>query len=84
LLTDPGSLTPLLKRLEADDLLNRRRQTNDERVVELHLTEKGRTLQDKAREIPVCIVNASGQSMTDLMALKEQLIKLRGNLKTPT
>lgn len=81
LLTDPGSLTPLLKRLEADGLLNRRRRTDDERVVELHLTPKGRALQDKARDIPGCIVSASGQSMSDLMALKEQLVSLREQLK---
>ncbi len=81
LLTDPGSLTPLLKRLEADGLLNRRRREQDERVVELHLTEKGRSLQNDARNIPGCIVNASGQSVSDLMALKQQLIQLRNTLK---
>jgi DNA-binding MarR family transcriptional regulator len=84
LLTDPGSLTPLLKRLESDDLLNRRRRKDDERVVELHLTEKGRTLQERAKDIPGCIVNVSGQSVEDLMELKQQLITLRSNLKTPT
>jgi DNA-binding MarR family transcriptional regulator len=84
LLTDPGSLTPLLKRLESDDLLNRRRRKDDERVVELHLTEKGRALQDKAKDIPGCIVDVSGQSVDDLIELKQQLIKLRSNLKPPT
>jgi DNA-binding MarR family transcriptional regulator len=84
LLTDPGSLTPLLKRLESDGLLNRRRRKDDERVVELHLTEKGRALQDEAKDIPGCIVNVSGQSVADLMELKQQLIKLRSNLKAPT
>ncbi|EBA01371.1 MarR family winged helix-turn-helix transcriptional regulator [Marinobacter sp. ELB17] len=84
LLTDPGSLTPLLKRLESDGMLNRQRRKDDERVVELHLTEKGRGLQDQAKDIPGCIVNVSGQSVTDLMELKQQLIKLRSNLKTPT
>jgi len=83
LLTDPGSLTPLLKRLEADGLLTRRRRTDDERVVELHLTEKGRALQDQAKDIPGCVVDISGQSVADLMELKQQLIKLRSNLKTP-
>jgi len=83
LLTDPGSLTPLLKRLEADGLLARVRQKEDERVVELYLTEKGRALQDQAETIPGCIVNASGQTVSDLMELKSQLLKLRENLKAP-
>jgi DNA-binding MarR family transcriptional regulator len=83
LLTDPGSVTPLLKRLEADGLLIRRRRQDDERVVELHLTPKGKALQDQARAIPGCIVDASGQSVSDLMELKRQLLKLRKNLKAP-
>lgn len=41
LLTDPGSLTPLLKRLESEGLLERNRSREDERVVLVHLTDKG-------------------------------------------
>lgn len=81
LLTDPGSLTPLLKRLEADELLTRKRRADDERVVELYLTAKGRALKQQASAIPGCIVEASGQSLPDLAELKRQLIKLRGHLK---
>lgn len=81
LLTDPGSLTPLLKRLEAEGLLKRTRSQVDERVVELYLTDKGRALHEEAKSIPSCIVNASGQSVEQLMSLKEQLITLRSNLQ---
>lgn len=81
LLTDPGSLTPLLKRLEADELLTRKRRADDERVVELYLTAKGQALKQQASAIPGCIVEASGQSLPDLAELKRQLIKLRGHLK---
>ncbi len=81
LLTDPGSLTPLLKRLEAEGLLKRTRSRVDERVVELYLTDKGRALHEEAKSIPSCIVNASGQSVEQLMSLKEQLIALRDNLQ---
>lgn len=84
LLTDPGSLSPLLKRLEADGLLTRIRRPEDERVVELHLTDKGRELQDQAQAVPGCIINASGQSKPDLAELKRQLLKLRENLETLT
>lgn len=84
LLTDPGSLTPLLKRLEAEGLLTRTRSRADERVVELHLTGKGRALQAQAENFPTCIVEASGQSVAQLVALKDEIIALREQLQRST
>lgn len=81
LLTDPGSLTPLLKRLEADQLLKRKRSHQDERVVELFLTDKGRALREQAYKIPSCVVHASEQSVEALTSLKEDLVKLRESLQ---
>lgn len=81
LLTDPGSLTPLLKRLEAEGLLRRVRSKTDERVVELYLTDAGRALRKQARAIPSCILNASEHSVEELMALKDQLVDLRSSLQ---
>ncbi|TBW09799.1 MarR family transcriptional regulator [Azotobacter chroococcum subsp. isscasi] len=81
LLSDPGSLTPLLKRLETEGLLSRIRSSRDERVVELHLTERGRALYERARQIPSCIVAASEQTPDALAALKEELIRLRNSLQ---
>lgn len=81
LLTDPGSVTPLLKRLEAEGLLDRKRSSSDERVVELYLTEKGRALREQAKAIPGCIVRASQQAPEDLTALKHELVALRNNLQ---
>ena len=52
LLTDPGSLTPLLKRLESEGLLKRTRSREDERVVLVELTDKGRALQNEAKRVP--------------------------------
>ena len=52
MLTDPGSLTPLLKRLESEGLLQRRRSSEDERVVQLYLTDKGRALHEQAKALP--------------------------------
>lgn len=80
LLTDPGSVTPLLKRLEADQLLRRQRSQQDERVVELFLTERGRAMREQARHIPSCVVNASEQSIEALTQLKNDLVKLRDKL----
>ncbi len=81
LLTDPGSLTPLLKRLESEGLLSRTRSREDERVVIVELTEQGRALQTQAREIPQCILGASGQTVTQLRQLQEDLLALRRNLQ---
>ena len=81
LLTDPGSLTPLLKRLEAEGLLSRTRSREDERVVIIELTEKGRALRDKARGIPQCILGASGFTLERLQKLQAELQALRGHLQ---
>ncbi|MEB0093688.1 MarR family transcriptional regulator [Pseudomonas sp. CCI4.2] len=80
LLTDPGSLTPLLKRLEVEGLLSRTRSKEDERVVLLHLTERGRNLREKAKTIPSCILGASGMTLAKLKLMQADLIAVRGNL----
>ncbi|MCI0921985.1 MarR family winged helix-turn-helix transcriptional regulator [Sphingobacterium rhinopitheci] len=49
---DSGTLTPLLKRLENKDIVVRKRSVDDERVVQIALTEKGIALQEKASCIP--------------------------------
>ncbi|AUZ45573.1 MarR family winged helix-turn-helix transcriptional regulator [Pseudomonas orientalis] len=82
LLTDPGSLTPLLKRLEAEGLLSRTRSREDERVVVVELTAAGRALQDKAMGIPQCILGASGMELEQLRKLQADLIALRSNLQS--
>ncbi|AAZ35338.1 MarR family transcriptional regulator [Pseudomonas savastanoi pv. phaseolicola] len=80
LLTDPGSLTPLLKRLEGEGFISRTRSKEDERVVLLHLTEQGRALQHQALSIPGCILSASGLNMERLRDLQTQLLDLRDHL----
>lgn len=80
LLTEPGSLTPLLKRLETEGLINRTRSRADERVVELHLTEAGRALKAEAHTFPACMVECIGQSPEALQALQIQLNALRDAL----
>ncbi|MDY1016736.1 MarR family transcriptional regulator [Pseudomonas coleopterorum] len=81
LLTDPGSLTPLLKRLEAEGLLSRTRSKDDERVVIVELTAQGRALRDQAESVPLNIVKASCHSSAELRALQASLLSLRKNLK---
>lgn len=81
LLTDPGSLTPLLKRLEVEGLLSRTRSREDERVVIVELTEQGRALRDRARGIPQCILGATGMSVERLQNLQAELQVLRNHLQ---
>ena len=52
LMLDNGTLSPLLKKMESAGLIGRSRSREDDRVVEITLTEEGRKLQEKAREIP--------------------------------
>lgn len=80
LLTDPGSLTPLLKRLETEGLIKRTRSKADERVVLLTLTDHGKALHEKAKRIPQCILAASGITVEQLKALQQDLLGLRGHL----
>ena len=77
---DSGTLTPLLKRLEAAGLVERRRDETDERSVRIFLTRAGRALQKKARDIPLQILNASGQKPAELMALRARLSEVRDDL----
>jgi len=81
LLTDPGSLTPLLKRLESLGLLSRTRSKEDERVVIVNLTEAGRNLRDEALEIPACVFGAVAMDPPDLRKLQDRLLELRGRLQ---
>ena len=52
LMLDNGTLSPLLKKMEQAGYIERRRSREDDRVVEITLTEAGRALQEKAKDIP--------------------------------
>lgn len=80
LFLDSGTLTPLLKRLEASSLVARARDGQDERQVRITLTPEGRALRRRARDIPTQVMHASGQSAQALGALRDQLALVRGNL----
>lgn len=53
LILDNGTLSPLLKKLEQAGYVERKRDRDDERVVVIYLTEDGRRLQEKAKDIPL-------------------------------
>src|SRR5450631_1173707 len=77
LFLDSGTLTPLLKRLEAMDILQRTRDPKDERRVRLTLTAKGKNLQISAQPIPAQIAAAMGRSAGDLKAVRKELRRIR-------
>jgi DNA-binding MarR family transcriptional regulator len=77
---DSGTLTPLLKRLEAAGLLQRLRDTADERRVLLQLSPAGRALKARARAVPQAVACASGCALEELSALTTQLKALRAQL----
>ena len=80
LLLDSGTLTPLLKRLESAELVKRTRSTEDERQVLIALTSRGQALREKARAVPQAILAASACSVSELTAMKNELITLRDRL----
>jgi MarR family transcriptional regulator, organic hydroperoxide resistance regulator len=77
---DSGTLTPLLKRLEASGLISRIRAVEDERRVHITLTTAGRKLKAKAAKIPDCILTAAQCPVPELMALTRQVQALRQRL----
>jgi MarR family transcriptional regulator, organic hydroperoxide resistance regulator len=80
LFLDSGTLTPLLKRLEAAELVKRTRSTEDERQVLIALTSQGQALREKAKAVPQAILAASACSVTELSAMKNELVTLRDRL----
>jgi DNA-binding MarR family transcriptional regulator len=80
---DSATLTPLLKRLEARALVERRRSSADERVVEVFLTQAGKRLRKKAESVPACILERAGISVRELIALRTQLAELTARLRAP-
>jgi len=77
---ESNTLTPLLKRLENLGFITRRRDTLDERQVRIKLTDAGKALRTKARDIPLCILEASGLSVSDAKRLQSELTNLRARL----
>ena len=80
LFLDSGTLTPLLKRMEAQGQIARLRDVQDERRVRITLTAEGRALRDQAETIPQCVLQSSQCSIAELTALTTELKQLRDRL----
>ncbi len=73
---DSGTLTPMLKRMETSGLINRERSTEDERVVQIHLTEEGSLLKEKATCIPKTLMDKIGLTEKEVKELNGTVKKL--------
>jgi MarR family transcriptional regulator, organic hydroperoxide resistance regulator len=73
---DPGTLSPLVKRLEAGGLVRRDRDPRDERSLAIALTDAGRALRERAERIPAGIVDRLGLDVGELTALHGALTRV--------
>jgi MarR family transcriptional regulator, organic hydroperoxide resistance regulator len=76
---DSATLTPLLKRLEQQGVVERRRDEQDQRVVRIYLTDAGRALRAKARRVPTALACRAGYDPADERSLA-RLGRLRDEL----
>ncbi|WP_256244336.1 MarR family winged helix-turn-helix transcriptional regulator [Alkalibacterium sp. 20] len=73
---DSGTLTPMLKRMEEHGLVERRRSSVDERVVDVSLTNKGRAIEKQAEKIPVKFSEEILLEQDEFEELKRLLTKI--------
>ncbi|MGA5820181.1 MarR family winged helix-turn-helix transcriptional regulator [Kitasatospora sp. NPDC094028] len=77
---DSGTLSPLLKRLEAAGLVRRERSPEDERSVTVRLTAEGSELRARAGQVPRRLLTATGLPIEDMAALRVLLDRVTGAL----
>ena len=82
LFLDSATLTPLLKRMEAAELITRTRAASDERQVIIKLTAHGDALRHEAAKLPPSILQATRCTLDQVVGMKEQLDDLRASLMT--
>ena len=75
---DPGTLSPLVKRLETSGFVRRDRDPRDERSLAIALTDEGRALRDRAERIPAGIVGRLDMDLDELTALHGALTRVIG------
>jgi DNA-binding MarR family transcriptional regulator len=78
---ETGTLSPLLKRLEAAGFITRTRQTGDERSVVVGLTCAGRVLEEQASEVQRAANAATGLTDGEVVALRKSLHAVTGSLR---
>ncbi|QLL07612.1 MarR family winged helix-turn-helix transcriptional regulator [Mycobacterium vicinigordonae] len=75
---DSATLSPMLKRLQAQGLITRTRSTTDERATHVELTRQGHDLRRQALKVPPAVVERLGVELSELEHLREVLVKING------
>lgn len=70
---DPPTLTPMLKRIEVAGFVKRKRNSTDERIVEVELTQNGREIQHQIADVQQSVECKTGLCHEDFIRLKESL-----------
>ena len=78
---DSGTLSPLLRRMEAAGLLTRVREASDERRVTVHLTDAGRSLRRPAQEVPAAVAGLLVDDLPGYRQLHDELTALAQRLE---
>ena len=81
---ESNTLTPLLKKLEAAGLVRRTRNSEDERVLDVEVTEKGMALKMDAKVMALELAKASGETLEGVLDLQQRLVKMRRNIEKAT
>ena len=77
---DSGTLTPVLKKMEAQGYIIRKRNSEDERVVTVTLTEEGSALREKAKDIPAQMGKCMTLTEQEIGSLYGLLYKILGQM----
>ena len=75
---DPATASPLVKRLESDGLIERRRSTADERRLDIALTPKGAVLRSRALDVPRQVMARLGMTVAEVESVRDALVRFAG------
>lgn len=76
---EPATASPLVKRLEAQGLVRRERREDDERRLDITLTEDGGALRERALDVPPQVMDATGMSVSQLAGIRDALAPFAGS-----
>jgi DNA-binding MarR family transcriptional regulator len=79
---EPATASPLVKRLEADGLVARQRSVEDERRLDITLTDAGRALRERALDVPRQVMAAVGMDLEQIATLRDGLSAFAGRRST--
>lgn len=80
---EPATLSPLVKRLEAQGRVTRARRADDERVLEISLADEGRALRNEALRIPAQIMEIVGMDAAQIAAVRDGIGPFAGRRDSP-